>query len=305
MMGLPTQRTRITASNRIFILSSPIIILMLIKVVAALVVLVEIGFFGYLPYIWTNFGQNRRVMSIVGCFASGLFLALAFLHILPEANEELEHAYRKWFAIKPSKKGHQLQQFPWGSLIMILTFVGVLTIESLVHRYLEEKDAIHKKNSKEESEQVDRPRKGNNTSAVILTQLALSLHAFIECMALGSQTTTKATMTLLIGIGCHKWAEGLTLGFEYKKAGFSSATAIKFCLFHAILNSGAVLLGWLLSSASEFLSGVLGAVSAGTFLYVSTIEKAQEEFSSSERVGLEDPVDASGHRLRLLDRVTE
>ena len=43
-------------------------------------------------------------------------------------------------------------------------------------------------------------------SSVILTQLALSIHAFIECMALGSQSTSKATLTLLIGIGCHKWA---------------------------------------------------------------------------------------------------
>jgi hypothetical protein len=40
-----------------------------------------------LPYIWRNIGQSKRVMSIVGCFAGGLFLALAFLHILPEANE--------------------------------------------------------------------------------------------------------------------------------------------------------------------------------------------------------------------------
>lgn len=33
------------------------------------------------------------------------------------------------------------------------------------------------------------------------------------------------------------------------------------------------------------VSGSLGAVSAGTFLYISTVEKIQEEFSETERIG--------------------
>ena len=111
-----------------------------------------------------------------------------------------------------------------------------------------------------------------------MTQLALSIHAFIECLALGSQSTKKATLTLLIGIGCHKWAEGLTLGFEYRRANFNSKLALNFCLIHACLNAGAVLLGWFTSQSSELVSGVLGAISAGTFLYVSTVEKIQSEF---------------------------
>lgn len=33
-------------------------------------------------------------MGLVGSFAGGLFLSLSFLHILPEANEELANAFR-------------------------------------------------------------------------------------------------------------------------------------------------------------------------------------------------------------------
>ena len=79
-------------------------------------------------------------MSVVGCFAGGLFLALAFLHILPEANEELlEYFTKKPLKSKKQKVLHTHEhhhQIPWGSLIAIITFIGVLTIESLVHRYL-------------------------------------------------------------------------------------------------------------------------------------------------------------------------
>jgi zinc transporter ZupT len=69
-----------------------------LKILSTLIVFVEIALFGYLPYIWTSVGQNKRIMSIVGCFAAGLFLALSFLHILPEANEDLKNYF--------DKKGH-------------------------------------------------------------------------------------------------------------------------------------------------------------------------------------------------------
>lgn len=78
-------------------------------------------------------------------------------------------------------------------------------------------------------------------------------------------------MTLLVGIGCHKWAEGLTLGFEYRRANFSPAQALNYCMIHACLNAGAVILGWFTSQSSQLVSGILGAISAGTFLYVSTV----------------------------------
>ena len=59
---------------------------MYLKIVSVFVVFAEIGVLGYLPYLFPNIGQSKRAMSIVGCFAGGLFLALALLHILPEAN---------------------------------------------------------------------------------------------------------------------------------------------------------------------------------------------------------------------------
>lgn len=54
-----------------------------LKLISTVIVFFEIAFFGYLPYIWTNVGTNKRVMGLVGSFAAGLFLALSLLHILP------------------------------------------------------------------------------------------------------------------------------------------------------------------------------------------------------------------------------
>jgi zinc transporter ZupT len=51
----------------------------------------------------------------------------------------------------------------------------------------------------------------------MLTQGALGFHSFFECMSLGVQSDFNSTLTLLFGIVIHKWAEGLTLGYTYKK----------------------------------------------------------------------------------------
>lgn len=46
-----------------------------------------------------------------------------------------------------------------------------------------------------------------------------------------------------------------------------------------------MILGWIFSQSSELVSGVLGAISAGTFLYVATVEKIQSEFEDKENIG--------------------
>jgi zinc transporter ZupT len=72
----------------------------------------------------------------------------------------------------------------------------------------------YKQKNSVQSPKLKKPFK--NSTKVLLTQAALSIHSFFECMSLGIQTDTNTTLTLLLGIAIHKWAEGLTLGYEYK-----------------------------------------------------------------------------------------
>lgn len=54
-----------------------------------------------------------------------------------------------------------------------------------------------------------------------LTQMALSIHSFFECMSIGIEKTENVTITLAGAIIFHKWAEALTLGFSYSFSGMS------------------------------------------------------------------------------------
>ena len=83
-----------------------------------------------------------------------------------------------------------------------------------------------------------------------LTQLALSTHSFFECMSIGIERDNTVAYALASAIIFHKWAEALTLGFSYSASGMEKGEAIKFALFHSILNGSAVLLGSYLSGTS-------------------------------------------------------
>ena len=104
-----------------------------------------------------------------------------------------------------------------------------------------------------------------------LTQLALSTHSFFECMSIGIELNETVALALASAIVFHKWAEALTLGFSYSASGMPVSTAIKFALFHSVLNGSAVILGMYLSGMSETVKGVCNAIAGGTFLYICMV----------------------------------
>ena len=61
-------------------------------------------------------------------------------------------------------------------------------------------------------------------------------------------------------------------------------TAMKYSLFHALLNSSAVLIGWVISSTSDTMAGIFNGVAGGTFLYVSFIEKIGKNFTEKKTI---------------------
>jgi len=47
----------------------------------------------------------------------------------------------------------------------------------------------------------------------------------------------------------------------------------------AVMNPIGIALGWMLSESGNLISGIFTSISAGTFLYIATIEVITEEFS--------------------------
>lgn len=65
----------------------------------------------------------------------------------------------------------------------------------------------------------------------------------------------------------------------FKKAKVPRKTAKIMIFIQAIMNPIGVSIGWILSNGGDLVTGIFYAISAGTFLYISTIEVIVEEFN--------------------------
>jgi zinc transporter ZupT len=65
---------------------------MIEKIAAALFLAIETLLFAMLPYFYSKI-SNEKMIRIFNCFSAGLFLGMAFLHILPEGNEAISNFF--------------------------------------------------------------------------------------------------------------------------------------------------------------------------------------------------------------------
>jgi zinc transporter ZupT len=67
---------------------------MIEKLIAAFILGAETIIFTMFPYYFSKI-SSKKLIKIVDCFSGGLFLGIAFFHILPEANESLAHFFKE------------------------------------------------------------------------------------------------------------------------------------------------------------------------------------------------------------------
>lgn len=94
---------------------------------------------------------------------------------------------------------------------------------------------------------------------------------------MGLQGSVISVFSLAAAILVHKWAEGLTLGLLYQKAGFSRRTTMLMIVLQGLMNVAGLLTGSFLMGQGSFVMAFFMSVSAGTFLYISLAEVLQEQ----------------------------
>jgi zinc transporter 1/2/3 len=109
--------------------------------------------------------------------------------------------------------------------------------------------------------------------------VAIGIHAIFEGLAIGIETEPVKALSIALAVVCHKWAEGLTLGLAFKKAGVDIKTSTIMILIQAIMNPVGVAIGWILSDEGNLVTGIFMSISAGTFVYIATLEVLVEEFN--------------------------
>lgn len=193
---------------------------------------------GLVPVFLTRLDEN--LLKLFVTFGAGLLLGMSLLHMLPEASHLIPNQFGIWFLA--------------GFLILL-----VLERFIMVHACEEH---------------------GCNYHTIGLTAfLGLTIHGLIEGFALASSLLVSGLGPLvLVAILSHKAPAGFALTSILRLSGKTRNQIILFVTGVSLSGPVGLLLAHFLLKAEdvEVMSGVLLAISAGTFLYIAACDLLPE-----------------------------
>lgn len=222
--------------------------------IISIIATVVVGLTGGLLSLKLSESKNsKRFFSMGNSFAAGVFLSAGLIHMLPDADEGFRN----------------FGDFPWAYLGCAIGFFIILFLERVV---MHSHDAIS-----------DSANHKNVFQIYILTVI-LSVHSIIAGIALGSEERLNHSLIILFAILAHKGSAAFALAARLLKQNIGRQKLMKIIMLFCCMTPlgivlGSIILNLLEGIAQELLTASFDALAAGTFLYVSILGIAHEEFS--------------------------
>ncbi|XP_063173292.1 zinc transporter ZIP1 [Candoia aspera] len=256
-----------------------------------------------------NFGPQRKTLSLVSCFAGGIFLGTCLLDLVPNYLASINEALNDL---------RITLHFPLQEFILAMGFFLVLVLEQIVLAYkdpsgsLEETEALlgsasHRPASpQDQSWESLRPQPlardrlaserahvhvdFNAHSAVrsVVLLLALSLHSVFEGLAVGLQEDGTQALEICLALLIHKGAIAFSLSLKLLQGKLRArVVAVCLVLFSTMsplgIGLGVALTEVPMAALSRLSRSVLEGLATGTFIYITFLEILPHELGSSEQ----------------------
>lgn len=244
---------------------------------------------GMLPAMINRRYQARYplLFTFLLCFGAGVLIATSIVHILTEVQESLPGSAAVYFCggfflmylvdvvfhvFFDDSPGHS-----HGSSRQ--TSGGYGTVESERESLLVPTIAV------EGAGEMAVPCPNNNSTGKLGLLCALSLHSFLEGLAIGVQDTSAKVLLLITAVACHKYVVGFSLGIEVSSGHSNRRSMVRTLLISMLIFAVGSMLGIALGMAlvdykelwSSAMIPVLQAVAGGTLLYITLSEVLPRE----------------------------
>ncbi|GMI60746.1 hypothetical protein ScalyP_jg2156 [Parmales sp. scaly parma] len=242
----------------------------------------------FIPLRAKNFGSNKLLLGLANAFSGGVFLSLAFGHLIPEC---VRGFGSDWNEAVP----HMVVLFGY----LLIFFFEKVAFDSSGLVAVNEKETDNEnenENDKEndnEDEQLNTQAqsadncntKGHSKttrSAVILLG-ALAVHSVLEMTALGLADTFSDSALLSLSIALHQPAESIALLVAFLKSGMPKKEIFYFLSAFSCMGPIGVAIGMAVNEfAAPIVDAFMLATVAGTFIYVGATEVIPEEWEHQE-----------------------
>lgn len=190
--------------------------------------------------------HHSEPLELGEAFASGIFLGVAFFHMLPASIAGFHHLWSNL-------------HYPLAELICIVGFISLLFLERL--------------------SLLNSQRKQTIGIPYILT-IILIIHSLIEGTALGINATFTQAFMIFIAIVAHKGSASFALCVTLLRHKISLKTLLTIVVFFSLATPLGIFLGTALSSFSyltegQLLEAIFNAFATGSFFYMATLHHVQ------------------------------
>ncbi|XP_042640521.1 zinc transporter ZIP1 [Tyto alba] len=218
------------------------------------------------------------VLSLVSCFAGGVFLATCLLDLLPDYLASISAAL----------EGLRITlQFPLPEFILAMGFFLVLVLEQVALAQREPSSVPEETRALLPTGSIQTPLPQSPVPSARgairagLLVLALALHAVLEGLALGLQEAEGAVLRVCLALLLHKCAVAFSLALKLLRGRLRPPAVVACLVLFAMMSPLGVGLGTAVAAGAgprqRLCRGVLEGLAAGTFLYITFLEILPQE----------------------------
>lgn len=229
-----------------------------------------------IPLRSKKISENKLGLSLANAFSGGVFLSLAFGHLIPEC----VHGFSDY------KEAVPYMLVLGGYLLIFFVEKVAFDAHDILHEMEHGGGHAHAAGAEKApngaAETVVESTQGTGRSAVILLG-ALAVHSILEMMALGLADSFGDCALLTLSIALHQPAESIALLVAFLKSGMPKTQIVQFLSVFSAMGPIGVALGIAVNEfAAPIVDAAMIAIVAGTFVYVGATEVIPEEWEEPE-----------------------
>ncbi|MED6223194.1 hypothetical protein PIB30_071553 [Stylosanthes scabra] len=256
----------------------------------------------FLGKIIPAISPEKDIFFLIKAFAAGVILATGFIHVLPDAFENLT---------SPCLGDHPWGDFPFTGFVAMCTSIGTLMIDAYATAYFQksnlQKTQVEALTDAERGEHVENtdvnthshgthghahglaPSKSSELlrHRVIsqVLELGIVVHSVVIGITLGASMSSETIRPLVGALTFHQFFEGMGLGSCITQAKFRRLSIIIMGLFFSLTTPIGIAIGIGISSVYDdnsptalIVEGVFNAASAGILIYMALVDLLAADF---------------------------
>ncbi|XP_042488864.1 zinc transporter 8-like [Macadamia integrifolia] len=242
---------------------------------------------------------ENDIFFMIKAFAAGVILSTGFIHILPDAFDQLT---------SPCLNQSIWGSFPFAGFVAMVSAIGTLMVDTFANSYFQRSQSNKAKpvDSDEENGQVHVHThathghshgssaivSGGGESEVIrhrvisqVLELGIVVHSIIIGVSLGASVSPNVIKPLFTALTFHQFFEGMGLGGCITQANFKSRAVVVMALFFSLTTPVGIAVGIGITNVYDensptalIVEGVLDSAAAGILIYMSLVDLLAADF---------------------------